>query len=203
MMALRFFFAGCTSMVLFIGFDDLLNIWLGEKYILSNNILISFIIIFFILQVRQPVDCFKQAYGLYGDIWAPLVQSILNLLVSILCVLEYGVIGVLIGTIVSQFAVVMIWRPFYLFTYGFKSGINIYWKGFVLHLFYFFIASISFYYLSAYLDLQASSDIFGLAFKLIKSGLIFSLLYFLVLRLFSKGFKNIIKRFISLIKKFR
>src|SRR5690606_21622923 len=63
MMALRFFFAGTTALLMYMGFDELITLWLGEKYLLSDSILLVLIAIFFIMQIRQPVDDFKQAYG--------------------------------------------------------------------------------------------------------------------------------------------
>src|SRR5690606_22523886 len=81
-MALRFLIAGCSTILLYIGFDSLITLWLGEKYLLSNTILIVLIMIFFVLQIRQPIDSFKQAYGLYDDIWSPVAQSVINLVFS-------------------------------------------------------------------------------------------------------------------------
>lgn len=200
-MALRFFFAGCSSILLFIGFDDLINIWLGEKYLMNHSILIALIIVFFILQVRQPVDSFKQAYGLYDDIWAPIIQSIINLVVSIAFMLKLGVIGVFIGTIVSQITIVMLWRPYYLFAKGFKINNIIYWKGFIIHLFLFTGAILLFSFVFNYLNIMQSSNILDLIFKLIKSGLIFCSIYFLILSGMSQGFQNLLYRFYKLIKK--
>src|SRR5690606_32802540 len=109
-MALRFLIAGCSTILLYIGFDSLITLWLGEKYLLSNTILIVLIMIFFVLQIRQPIDSFKQAYGLYDDIWSPVAQSVINLVFSIIFVLKYGVLGVFLGTLLSQLIVVMLWR---------------------------------------------------------------------------------------------
>ena len=86
-MALRFFLTGCVSVILYIGFEEFIVLWLGEHYLLSESILIALIFIFFMLQVRQPVDSFIQAYGLYDDIWAPLVQRVINLIFSIFFVI--------------------------------------------------------------------------------------------------------------------
>ena len=200
MMALRFFFAGVAAVLMYAGFDDLIVLWLGEKYLLSTNILLALAIIFFILQIRQPVDAFKQAYGLYDDIWSPVVQSIINLILSVIFVLKYGIIGVFFGTIISQVIIVMLWRPYYLFSYGLKVNTLIYWKGFVSHLIYLSITSCVFFFISHFFDTETSPDILGLIFKLIKLGFIFSLIYFLVLITLSKGFKDLINRFYFLIK---
>ena len=182
MMALRFFFAGCASLMIYIGFDDLITIWLGDKYLMSHNILLALIIIFFILQVRQPVDSFKQAYGLYADIWAPLVQSVLNLGLSIIFIIKLGVIGVFIGTILSQITVILIWRPYYLFSQGFKISTFTYWKGFVSHLFYLAISFGIFYYISTFLEFETSTNLLSLMLRLFVFGGIYSITYFLAVR---------------------
>ncbi len=200
MMALRFFFAGTSSLLLFFGFDNFITIWLGDKYLLSSKILLSLTIIFFILQVRQPVDDFKQAYGLYDDIWSPVIQSIINLIISIVLVIKYGIIGVFIGTIVSQIIIVMLWRPYYLFSKGFKmSSIN-YWKGFSFHLILFSIAVIAFSHFFSMDKSNNPKNIFELILKLSKLGIIFSVLYCIILFILSKGFKDLVNRFYMLIK---
>lgn len=199
-MALRFFFAGCTSVLLFIGFDDLITLWLGEKYLLSNSILILLIIIFFMLQVRQPIDSFKQAFGLYDDIWAPVIQSVINLILSIIFVLKYGVLGVFLGTMISQLIIVMLWRPYYVFKYGFKISHGIYWKGFSFHIVYLSITCAIFYYLSKYFSIDESSDFLLMFIKFLIYGFLFLVIYFSVLAFFSKGFKNLIDRIYKLIK---
>lgn len=198
-MALRFFIAGCSTVLLHIGFDNLITFWLGENYLLSRSILMVLIIIFFMLQVRQPVDSFKQAYGLYNDTWAPIVQSVINLFFSILFVLKYGVIGVFLGTMISQFIITMLWRPYYVFKFGFKSNHLIYWKGFVFHLIYFSLALIIFKYVSANFDKIPVTNIISLLLKLSKVGTLFFIIYFVLLLSFSKGFKQLIHRFFKLI----
>ena len=203
-MALRFFFAGCSTILLYIGFDNLIILWLGDKYLLSNTILLVLIVIFFMLQVRQPIDSFKQAYGLYDDIWSPVIQSVINLGCSIVFVLQYGVLGVFLGTMISQFIIVMLWRPYYVFTFGFKISHFIYWKGFILHLLYFAIAFAIYYYITINLEIESSSNLLSLFGQLLKFGLLFFIIYFSILALFSKGFRNLIIRFYNLtIKKFK
>ncbi len=201
MMALRFFFAGCASILMFVGFDDLITIWLGSKYIMSQNVLISLIIIFYILQIRTPVNTFVQAYGLYSDVWAPLVQSLINLAISIIMVIKLGVIGVFIGTIISQTAIVLLWRPFYLFRSGFQINVLEYWKGFVLHLIYFGLAIGAYYVIIDYIDIfETGENLIYLLLKLVNHGIVFTVIYMIVLRLLSRGFTNLTSRLLTLVK---
>lgn len=199
-MALRFFIAGSSSILLFIGFDSLINLWLGDKYILSQSVLLALIVIFFMLQVRQPVDSFKQAYGLYDDIWSPVIQSIINLVFSIIFVLKYGVLGVFLGTMISQFIIVMLWRPYYVFKYGFQINHWLYWKGFGLHLIYFGLTYLSYRFIAKYIVLETSSSFLDLSIELLIYGVLFFLIYFTVLSIFSLGFKNLLTRIYEIVR---
>lgn len=200
-MALRFFIAGCSTVLLYVGFDELITIWLGEKYLLSKTILIALITIFFMLQVRQPIDSFKQAYGLYDDIWSPVIQSIINLVFSMIFVIKYGILGVFLGTIISQFIIVMLWRPYYVFKYGFKINHFIYWKGFGLHLLYFATSIIIYYFVFSKLTINLNLNLFSLFLQLLKFGILFSIIYFSILALFNQGFRNLLTRIYTLIIK--
>ncbi|NNL81079.1 MAG: hypothetical protein HKO67_11375, partial [Flavobacteriaceae bacterium] len=199
-MALRFFLAGCSSVLLYVSFDSFISIWLGEKYLLSHYILLILIAIFFMLQVRQPVDSFKQAYGLYADTWSPVAQSVINLGLSIIFVIKYGVVGVFLGTLISQFLISMIWRPYYMFEYGFRISHWIYWKGFGLHIFYLALTCAIYYFITGSVDIDKSPNLLLMLVNMLKAGLLFSVIYFSVLAFFSKGFKDLVKRIYGLIK---
>ncbi len=41
----------------------------------------------------------------------------------------YGITGILAGKIVSVFAIVIFWKPYYLFTAGLKLPVTQYWNG--------------------------------------------------------------------------
>ncbi|MGY8913734.1 MAG: hypothetical protein ACKVJF_01445, partial [Flavobacteriales bacterium] len=73
-------------------------------------------------QVVQPTEDFKQAYGLYDDVWAPIVKSIINLTLSIILVQQLGIVGLLIGTFCSVLSIEGLWRPYYVYKWGFKSS---------------------------------------------------------------------------------
>ncbi|MBU3024416.1 lipopolysaccharide biosynthesis protein [Zobellia galactanivorans] len=131
LMSFRFFIAGIVGIGIITLVDPFIVLWLGEKYILSETTVALFAINFFMLQVRQPVDVFKQAYGLYSDTWAPIAQSIINLGVSLLLVGNFGLPGILMGTCSSLVLIIMLWRPYFLFTKGFAWPFYEYVIGFL------------------------------------------------------------------------
>lgn len=103
--------------------------WLGAEYIMDHLILILLILYIYITNSRQSVDGFNFAHGLYGDVWSAWAELIINVTITIVCGLKWGIIGILIGKLASLVPIIVIWKPYYLFTSGFKESVTIYWKG--------------------------------------------------------------------------
>lgn len=103
--------------------------WLGPEYIMDHRILILLIIYIYITNSRNSVDSFNYAHGLYADVWSAWTELIINVSITIIGGLKWGIIGILLGKIVSLMAIVVLWKPYYLFSSGFKESVTIYWKG--------------------------------------------------------------------------
>lgn len=146
------------------------------------------------MQTRPIVDMFNHSYGLYGDIWAAWVEGIVNITVTIAIAFKWGIIGILMGKIVSLFIIVVIWKPYYLYSKGFKESVWDYWKGVLM---YYFCFALAFAYLFITMHLfkitpeptLKSMFIFGLT-EVIPSIII----YLLSLILIGRGTKDLLKR---------
>ena len=103
--------------------------WLGSEYIMDNRILILLVIYIYITNSRNSVDSFNYAHGMYADVWSAWAELIINISVTIICGLKWGIIGILLGKIASLIPIVVLWKPYYLFTSGFKEPVSFYWKG--------------------------------------------------------------------------
>lgn len=103
--------------------------WLGHEYIMDHRILILLIIYIYITNSRNSVDSFNYAHGLYADVWSAWTELIINVSITIIGGLKWGITGILLGKIVSLLVIVVLWKPYYLFTAGFKDSVAIYWKG--------------------------------------------------------------------------
>ena len=130
MLSLQFFIAGFFGLCIFYLLEPFIVIWIGAEYILDKNVLILMVAIFFIGQIRSPVEHFKNAYGLFSDTWAPAAEAILNLMISYIFGKLWGIAGIMFGTFVSLIIIVLLWKPYFLYKNGFKSNIWKYWKGF-------------------------------------------------------------------------
>lgn len=103
--------------------------WLGPEYIMDHRILILLVIYVYITNSRNSVDSFNYAHGLYADVWSAWAELIINITITIICGLKWGIIGILSGKIASLITIVVLWKPYYLFSSGFKEPVSVYWKG--------------------------------------------------------------------------
>ncbi len=199
MMALRFYIGGVSVIVLYFVTEPFILVWLGDKYILSKYVLLLFLINMFIMQVRIPVDHFKDAYGLYQDVWAPVVQSVINLSASMILLKYFDLAGILMGTTIAFSIVILIWRPYYLYKHGFKSSLWNYWKGFMLLIFSFILPYYICYELHEYIDL-GDVNLLNLVLYSLKILILVVIIYTPIIYLTSLGFRNVSKRLLKLVK---
>jgi O-antigen/teichoic acid export membrane protein len=122
----RFFLAVVSCYSVYKLTPVFITYWVGEKYILENSSLILLVLIMFVNITRLTVDSFLNAYGLFKDIAAPIIELIINIGLSLFLGYFYGFNGVLIGVIVSLGLIVLSWKPYFLFKSGFQISVKYY-----------------------------------------------------------------------------
>ena len=128
-MFLRHFIAGFMVFSLYTMIEPFISLWLGEKYIMNHNILVLLMTYLYISHSRNAVDMYNHAYGLYADTWSAWVELVLNISITVVFGLKYGIIGILLGKILSVVPIVVFWKPYYLFKSGLKLSYKEYWYG--------------------------------------------------------------------------
>lgn len=130
----RFLAVATCSISTWLLADSFITVWLGAEYLLDRTILLMIVVLFYLGTMRSVVDTFLFSYGLFQDIWSPLVESVLNLGCSIGLGYFYGLHGILGGVIISQVLVIFIWKPYFLFSQGLKEPIWVYIGLYLKHL---------------------------------------------------------------------
>ncbi|MDD6633815.1 MAG: oligosaccharide flippase family protein [Ruminococcus sp.] len=94
--------------------EPFIKIWLGDDYVLSKGILVVAVVTYYLKGLNSSVDVAKNAAGLYKpDRYIPMFEAALNLVISAILAYRIGLLGVLIGTLVS-FCVFSFWtKPFF------------------------------------------------------------------------------------------
>lgn len=104
--------------------NDFVNIWIGSEYLFSDAVVLVLGINMFIQISRQPIVSFKLGYGLVSDVFAPVIEGLINLGFSWFLVQHVGIIGIFLGTFISNMVIVVIWQPYYIATRGFKMTVR-------------------------------------------------------------------------------
>ena len=117
----------CFSLYAFL--EPFISNWLGTEYIMDHRIIIMLMFFLYISNSRGSVDAFNYAHGLYADVWSAWAELIINVSITIIAGIKWGILGILLGKIVSLFSIVVLWKPYYLFSSGFKLPVSTYWKG--------------------------------------------------------------------------
>lgn len=79
--------------------------------------------------MRSSVESFKEGAGVYyEDRYAPLAESIINLVSSIILVKLIGLPGVFLGTMISNLSVVFWVKPMVVYQHVFKKPVIQYFK---------------------------------------------------------------------------
>lgn len=177
-------------------------LWVGNDFVLQQPAFIILIIITFI-SLSRTNDTFLAAYGLYQDVWAPVVEAVLNLGLSVLLGYYYGLSGILSGVLISQLIIVCVWKPLFLYKYGFKENVGEYVVRFFKYLILIAISCICVSWLDDYL-FSSFVNTYGkwclYAFQLLLLYAVFSFVLFLGL---DEAARSYTIRFKSLLTKYK
>ncbi len=129
----RLFFANMwiasfTTICLYLLLNPFIQVWLDESFLLPQSVVIWICIQHYLQVARLTANNFINACGLFmRDRIRPLIESVLNLVISVVLALRLGIVGVFIGTVVSG-AFTYFWRePHLVFRCYFEKKTRKYW----------------------------------------------------------------------------
>lgn len=111
---------GFSAVCLGVLLNPFITLWLGADYRLSQGVVWLIALNFYTRGMRKTVLTFRTAYGLYWqERFKPVAESLVNLAVSIILAIPFGVAGILAGTLISTMTTCFWVEPTVLFKYGF------------------------------------------------------------------------------------
>ncbi|GAB5617080.1 oligosaccharide flippase family protein [Faecalimonas canis] len=121
-----------TGIGLFCLIEPFVEIWLGRDYILSFGILVFAVLTYYLKGINSGIDIVKSASGLfYPDRYVPVIEAVINLILSLILATKYGLVGVLAGTLIS-FLLCSFWtKPYFVYREVFEMSFRNYilWEG--------------------------------------------------------------------------
>lgn len=194
----RFLLVSTITYCLVILADPFVSLWIGPDYTIDNLSLYLIAIIFFLNTARNVVDSYISAYGLFQDIYAPIIEASVNIGFSILLGYLYGLPGILGGVVISLLLVVFLWKPYFLFSRGLKEPLSLYVKMYLKHLIIYGISFMICYFLSSLFNIDADSSYTMFIFAAIVNFMIIFSIESVLLYLFEQGMKDFISRFLHI-----
>ncbi|MCB6608388.1 hypothetical protein V3C10_16265 [[Clostridium] symbiosum] len=92
----------CAAIGIFWVTSPLITVIFGKEFTLSNGTLFILSFNFYIQGIRNVFSIFKEAAGiLYEDRFIPVIESVTNIVMSILLLKYFGMAGIFMGTIIS------------------------------------------------------------------------------------------------------
>lgn len=167
-------FASIICTVFYIQTEAFISLWLGPKFLLDKTTFIIMIYIMYISIVRLPVNYFIGAYVLFKDIWAPILEAVINISLAIVLGYKWGIDGVVYGSAISLTIIIMLWKPYFLFKEGIKTSSIIYWKKFIKGLLIFFINIYITQHIISYINVLSNDNFYNFIITSIIIGFISS-----------------------------
>lgn len=132
-LCIRFFIAGFFIFLLYNLTDPFIALWLGEEYVLDRIILYIILASTFITYCRGAIDQFLYGYKLFKDVWSIYALAVLFLIFAIIGGRIWGLAGVAGGSVLAHIIITGIWKPYFLFSQGFKVSVWKYWCLYFTH----------------------------------------------------------------------
>ncbi len=197
LVVIRFFVSGIIMFSIYMLIEPFISLWLGAEYILPRAVLIIILINFFLNLTRGATDQFLYGHGLFYDTWSPVVEAAIYITVAIIGGHFLGLEGVLLGSTVSLSLVIGCWKPYFLFTKGFKISVIKYWIGWWKYVFLILLSGILSYYFLSLIPIRPDEHWGTWIVYAIITTTIITLVETTLLLLFTQGMRDFVRRIIK------
>lgn len=119
----NFWFTSFCTVCLYVLLNPFIEIWLDDTFLLSTFTVMVLCAQFYIKSSQTMNEAFINAAGLFTrDRIRPLIESALNLVISIVLAKQIGIAGVFIGTCVSSLLTCYWRQPYLLYKHVFQNS---------------------------------------------------------------------------------
>lgn len=125
---ISFWVYGFCSICFCLLLQDFITIWVGERYLLSRGCMYICVANYYLQGVLYPIWCFRNTTGLFRETkYTMVVASVLNIGLSIVWGIEWGMSGIFLATIVSRLCTNVWYDPYRLFKSYFGTSVCLYY----------------------------------------------------------------------------
>ena len=169
-------------------FNPFISVWVGKDMVFPMTVVIVICINFYLNGMRRSVIVYRDALALYWyDRYKPIFESIINLVFSFILGKQFGVIGIILGTIISTITCCIFVEPYILYKYGFKRSSKKYFKRYFKYMLIVIMEAIIIILISIPIDTMSLNLVLEIAVKLILCLIIPNLINYLIFRKSKEG----------------
>ncbi|WP_342515469.1 sugar translocase [Sutcliffiella sp. FSL R7-0096] len=120
---------GFCAINLIILLNPFLSYWLGQEYLFNNYIVLAIVLNFFTAGIQGTCTMFRETTGLFKiGKYRPIIAACINIALTLLLVKPLGIVGVLLGTIISRLCVYFWFDPYLLYKHIFDKPLRTYFQ---------------------------------------------------------------------------
>ena len=186
------------SICLYLLFNDFITIWLGKKYLLSNLVVFSIVLHFYVNGTQFAAFTYRQTSGLFMQYrWSPVASATLNIVLSIVWAKSIGLAGVFFATSVSRIVTAGWIDPLIIHKNVFKEKVGNYYLKYIFRFIKVMCFGVICYYASSFIVVNN-------ILMFIVKGLFISILsgtLFIITSLYTHEFKELKSIGLNLLKR--
>lgn len=176
---MNFLIVSVVAVVLLNTLTPFVTWWLGKDYLLDDSTVWVILVNFYINGMRFMLMTFKFKSGIFvKDRYTPIMQGIINLLLSLILVKYIGIAGVMLATVISVLCLGFWQVPYLLYKYKFECPFFQYLKFYIRYLLIMCLAAFTSYWICR--SILLTNDFF----QVILNGVISLVVCFFVYTLF-------------------
>lgn len=123
-------------------YQPFMELWVGKQLMLDFSTVILLVVYFFVLKMGDIRSIWVDSVGLFWEIrYRAIIESLLNIVLNLFLVKQWGVNGAIVGTLISLFLINFIYSSSITFQYYF--GLKRLSRYYIIQLYFFLVMGIS------------------------------------------------------------
>lgn len=115
---------GFTAAGLFVFINELIEIWVGDSYLFSQNIVLVLCIHYYFMHINYPADIFRNASGNFVHLkYMPALAAGINILLNIPLGTRFGIAGIIAASIIARCLTTNISDPYIVYRYVLQTPV--------------------------------------------------------------------------------
>lgn len=129
MQFMSFLMSSVAITVTYLVINDLINVWLGEKFVLEQLVSFAIVLNMYFSVVLMPIWSYREATGMYLQTkYVMVATAVVNLVVSVILGKMIGLAGILFATSIARISTYFWYEPKLLFEQFFGKKVWNYYK---------------------------------------------------------------------------